>query len=346
MAFKNKLLLIEQAQRKIASDRESVKKLGQQKKRNSNLLHNITNSIRVELDTSPYQTIITPGGLWIDYEPDLKKGKVEKFYNERVNEPFSKKYVKPDKEAMQLFMDEEFKVIFNEVHMATIEFTKFKEKDVNEPDEKEGGKFGSGIGRDWDGNLSKPPARGIIQARYYGYTPNPDYSTRVFRSSFPYKPGSKQLDDFAKEIAGSKYNWKLISYDAFGSNEDKKGKGLVFYVLFYQDYIDKNDTTAAPEKIWTTHYGYKINIRDDAGKTYFVQWDTYKGLHRRIIKGNSKLFTQYLIQDYTYSWTRSIEKFGFDAVSEIGGIPLQNIKLYSEKDPKDVVYDGPPEGLL
>lgn len=273
MAFKNKLLLIEQSQKKIKSDRESIKKLGQTKKRNRNILHNITNSIRMELDTSPYQTIVTPGGLWIDYEPDLKKGKVEKFYNERVNEPFSKKYVKPDKEVMQLFMDDEFKVKLNEIHMATIEFTKFKEKDINEPDEGEGGEFGNGIGRDWDGNLSKPPAKGIIQARYY-------------------------------------------------------------------------ETTAVPEKIWNTHYGYRINIFDDAGKSYFVEWDTYKGLHRRIIEDNSESSTQYLIQDYTYSWIKSIEKNGFDAVSEINGIPLKNIKLYSEKDHDDIVYDGPPDRFL
>ena len=125
-----------------------------------------------------------------------------------------------------------------------------------------------------------------------------------------------------------------------------KGKGLVYYVVFYQEFLDKNDTSASPEEIWKAHYGHKINIHDNEGKSYFVQWDTYKGLHRRIIEGNSKLFPQYLIQDYTYQWTKSIEKNGFEAVGHINGIPLQNIKLYSEKDPNDIVYDGPPEGLL
>jgi hypothetical protein len=346
MAFKNKLLLIEQSQNKIKSDREGIKKLGKKKKRNRHILHNIINSIRLELDTSPYQTILTPGGLWIDYEPDLKKGKVERFYNERVNEPFSKKYVTPNKKVMQMFMDDEFKVKLNDVHMATIEFTKFKEEDINKPDEGEGGKYGNGIGKDWDGNLFKLPPKGIIQARYYGYEPNPEYSNKVHKSTFAYKPGSKQLEEIGKKIANSIYDWKLVSYDTYGSNEANKGKGLVFYVVFYQDFLDKHDTTPAPEDIWTAYFGNKINIHDKSGKSYFVTWDTYKGLHRRTIDGNSKLFTQYLIFDYTYQWTESIEKFGFEPLSKIGGIPLQNIKLYSEKDPEDIVYDGPPDGLL
>ena len=42
----------------------------------------------------------------------------------------------------------------------------------------------------------------------------------------------------------------------------------------------------------------------------------------------------------------SIEKFGFEHLSKIDGIPLQNVQLYSEKDPEDIVYDGPPDGLL
>lgn len=352
MAFKNKLLLIEQSQKKIKSDRESIKKLGQTKKRNRNILHNITNSIRMELDTSPYQTIVTPGGLWIDYEPDLKKGKVEKFYNERVNEPFSKKYVKPDKEVMQLFMDDEFKVKLNEIHMATIEFTKFKEKDINEPDEGEGGEFGNGIGRDWDGNLSKPPAKGIIQARYFDYVPDPKYSNLVYRQSPPVKPGSSELKKLTEEKAKSKYDWKLVSYDSLGTNKNNKGKGYVFYVLFYQDYLDKNDTSASPEEIWeiaerfTGHYGFRMSIKDKGGKSYVLKWDRHKVMSRTRIDSDGKLFSQYLIQDSVFAWTRMIEKFGFEIVSHMNKIPLKNVKIFNEDDPNDIVYDGPPEDLL
>ena len=41
MAFKNKLLLVEQSQKKIKSDRESIKKLGQTKKRNRKKKRNL-----------------------------------------------------------------------------------------------------------------------------------------------------------------------------------------------------------------------------------------------------------------------------------------------------------------
>ena len=159
---------IETIKKELANARKGISKLGKIKKKHRNILHNIDNVLRRELDTSPYQTILTSGGLWIDYDPDLKKGKVKKYHDNLVKEPFSKLYTKPNKKAMQESMNEDFKVMFGESHIATIEYTKFKEEDLEK--EEKPSIFGEGKDR-WKPTLSMEgaPKGSMIRAYYYAH---------------------------------------------------------------------------------------------------------------------------------------------------------------------------------
>ena len=341
MSFKKKIAILESQQEEIKTARKAIRKDGKLKKKNRNILYNLDNVLRRELDASPYQTIVTPGGLWIDYEPDLKKGKVERFYNEKVTEPFAKKYVRPDKIAMQNYMNDEFQVIYGEDHIATIEYTKFVEDKVSDDEKDSGLGFGNGIGKNWGGSLTDIPKSSMIQCRYYGYEENSKYSNQVHASSFAYKAGDKKLKKIGEEKAKSKYNWQLVNYDTYGNDKDLKGKGYMMYVLFYQEYLDKNDTSPAPEDVWTSYFGSKINIKGSDGNSYFVTWTKHLKMDLRTIVGNNKLFTQYLVYETAAGWLLAMEDYGPDKVLKIGGIPARNIKVWNKDDPEDVAYDGP-----
>lgn len=129
MSIKKQIAVIGEISDKIKADRKMIKYSRLLKKRNRHLLENFDTLLRRELDTSLYQTIVTPGGLWIDYDPDYKLGKVKKYEDELVGEPFAKQYLKPDKEALQEDMDDDFKIITDQGHIATIEYTQFKEEE-------------------------------------------------------------------------------------------------------------------------------------------------------------------------------------------------------------------------
>jgi hypothetical protein len=134
MNIKKQIAVIDEISDKIKAKREDIKKIRLTKKKNRHLLENLLTILRRELDTSINQTIITPGGLWIDYDDDYKLGKVKKYRHDLVAEPFAKKYLKPNKEALQRDMNEDFKIITDQGHIATIEYTKFKEeKDADKP---------------------------------------------------------------------------------------------------------------------------------------------------------------------------------------------------------------------
>jgi hypothetical protein len=207
---------IETIKTELANARKDISKLGKIKKKHRNILHNIDNVLRRELDTSPYQTILTPGGLWIDYDPDLKKGKVKKYYDDLVKEPFSKLYTKPNKEAMQQAMNEDFKVMFGDSHVATIEYTKFKEEDLEK--EKKPSIFGEGKNR-WKPTLGmeEAPKGSIIRAYYYA-------NERVDEKRFEDLSKNPNYDDDTRDyfkrievyyMNGLRYEFKGINLPQF-----------------------------------------------------------------------------------------------------------------------------------
>lgn len=348
---------IETIKTELANARKGISKLGKIKKKHRNILHNLDNVLRRELDTSPYQTILTPGGLWIDYDPDLKKGKVKKYYDELVKEPFAKLYTKPNKDAMQQAMNEDFKVMFGDEHVATIEYTKFKEEDLEK--EKKPSIFGQGKSR-WKPTLSMEdaPKGSVIRAYYYGYETDGNFARQVWNAaSFPKK--AEHLYEKLERINKGRFNnYRILPYDDWGYRDDLIGEGLSIIILTWAQYLEYLNISRVDEKRFEA-LSKKHNY-DDYTRDYFKRVESFymNGL-RYYFKGIS--MPQYRIFASAGDWLEAVEEFGeklfrMDPVSKkqregkgmvsyLQYIPLKEVKIYNRDDPEDVAYDGPIDKL-
>ena len=352
MSFRQRIEILESQQDEIKNARKAIKKEGKIKKRNRNILHNIDNVLRRELDTSPYQTIVTPGGLWIDYESDLKKGKVERFYNEKINEPFSKKYLKPNKDVMQEYMDDDFNVIYNEQHVATIEYTKFKEQDI--PKEEKPSIFGRGKNR-WKPNIGMEgaPKNSVIKAYYSGFATDGDFSRQVYRyRSFGSNNDKKLADILERANSGWKKGYKIVPYEPWGFNENFMNKNYKLVILTWGDFIPQLSLSRVDEK--------KAKPGDIENKNRSTR---IAGLRAQRYKYRDRNHSQYVLVTSAASWMSKLERSRdelFTSVErttveqKVDGksvdyhrwIPISYIQIYNKDDPDDIAYDGPFEDLI
>lgn len=138
MGIKKEIEKKEEIEEQLKEKRKELKVPKKKKELKKVTAENIETRIRKALDTSPNQSVIS-GGLFIDYAPDLSIGKVKKYREDEIKEPFIKLYQEPDKELMQTYMNPEFKVIYEGKYVADIVYTQYVE--ITDPD-----KYGFGDG--------------------------------------------------------------------------------------------------------------------------------------------------------------------------------------------------------
>jgi hypothetical protein len=343
---------IETIKTELANARKGISKLGKIKKKHRNILHNIDNVLRRELDTSPYQTILTPGGLWIDYDPDLKKGKVKKYHDNLVKEPFAKLYTKPNKEAMQQAMNEDFKVMFGESHVATIEYTKFKEEEI--PKEEKPSIFGRGKDR-WKPNIGMEgaPKNSVIKAYYSGFATDGDFSRQIYSyRSFGSNNDKKLADILERANSGWRKGYKIVPYEPWGLNEDYMNRNYKLVILTWGDFIPQlslsrvDETKAKPGDIENENISVKIaglpakryKYRDRNHDQYVLLTSAASWM-LTVERSRDKLFT-------SVERTTVIQKENGKRVDYHRWIPISYIQIYNKDDPDDIAYDGPFEDLI
>ena len=341
---------IEAIKTELANARKGINKLGKIKKKHRNILHNIDNVLRRELDTSPYQTILTPGGLWIDYDPDLKKGKVKKYHDNLVKDPFAKLYTKPNKEAMQQAMNEDFKVMFGESHVATIEYTKFKEVEIEK--EEKPSIFGRGKDR-WKPTLGMQgaPKQSVIKAYYSGFATDGDFSRQIYTYASRGSNNDNELARILKRAnSGWKKGFKIVPYEPWGFNQNYINRNYKLVILTWADFISQlnlsrvDETKVDPSDIWVKSVTiahlpakrFKYRNRNEYQYVLLISAGAWLSMMEH---APHKLLTS--VERTTVS-----QKENGKRVTYHRWMPISYIQIYNKDDPEDIAYDGPFEDLI